>query len=202
MSIEALFERGVVALEGILEHFVSERLERQRGGGGTPAHVAASGMVDGVIARRLDGKGVQTELEKLDRVDIIRELEKRGVNVNKKWGDKRLRKELHGLLMTEKEQDDVYGTKTTATEAVVAKMEPEPEPTKEPEPSGPTEDPISKDDIQAAAKAYVQAVHGGDIQKGKAALLSLIHKYSPEGTQLKDVLPEHYAAFYKEVLDI
>ncbi len=119
MSIETLFERMAVALEGIHDTLVADRLDRQRGGAGTPGHVESAGMVDSVIARKLDTKDVQLEMEKLDRLDLLKELRLLGEEPSKKVGDKRLRKMLVDAIMTKKAQDDVYGKSTTESGVMI-----------------------------------------------------------------------------------
>ena len=118
-----LLERFVLSIESIAESLVVTRLLDQRGGEGTPAHTASALAVDRVIARKIDAKQVQAELEKLERADLVKELQKLGAKADKRWSDKRLVKELHEALMAKKEQDNVYGTDTTATEEVAKNAE-------------------------------------------------------------------------------
>lgn len=232
MSIEAVFGRIAEALEGIHETLVGERLDRQRGGAGTPGHVNSAGMVDNVIARKLDTKDVQMEMEKLDRPDLIRELKLLGQDPSNKLGDKRLRKMLVEAIMTKKAQDAVYG-KPKAEEAQdagttedvaavpagsenIAKMaSAEPESGEEanksstepaPAAAGPVVAPVhveevSMEQVKKTCLAFIQSVHGGDVEKGKVALAGILCKFDPSYSQLKDLAPEHRAAFHEEVLN-
>lgn len=216
MSIEAVIERIAEALEGIHETLAAERLDRQRGGAGTPGHVDSAGMVDNVIARKLDTKAVQTEMEKLDRPDLIRELRLLGQDPGKKLGDKRLRKMLVEAIMAKKAQDDVYGKPVTAqeeaqnagtTESVVAAPA-ENEGTAETAPAAgePVVAPVhveevSMEQVKKTCLAFIQSVHGGDVEKGKVALAAILCKFDPSYSQLKDLAPKHRAAFHEEVLN-
>lgn len=231
MSIEALLDRFVVAVETVAEEMVAERLHRERGGLGTPAHVTVAGLVDQVIARRIDGKEVQLEIDKFDRPKLIKSLEERGIVAKKGEPKKRLQKQLHDSLMNNRDQDAVYaGTRQpTAAENLKAEEEANATPTepveaepKAPEvpeaeakaPSGGAESDGPSDQRPAvekiefsvvldACKKYIQAVHKNDPEKGQTALLGIMHKHEPNAKKLGDMMDSpKLREFYEEVLNI